>query len=153
MTLSSREKKLILYGLLILGIVFLADQMIIPGISAQFGLSSRSRNLKKINRELLASEDEIKRYRIRIKTTNIPLEKRINRLVDHLQLQNVQIKSDTTNKERVTLVIEESTLDALATIIYQMENSLPVIGVERMNITPSFSKKGYLRISLLLAGR
>lgn len=153
MTLSSREKKLILYGLLILCVVFLADQMIIPGISAQFGLSSRSRNLKKINRELLASEDEIKRYRIRIKTTNIPLEKRINRLVDHLQLQNVQIKSDTTNKERVTLVIEESTLDALATIIYQMENSLPVIGVERMNITPSFSKKGYLRISLLLAGR
>lgn len=152
MNLSSREKKLILYGLLILGVVFLADQLIIPGLSAQFGLSSRSSNLKKINRELLAAEDEIRRYRVRIKTTNIPLETRINRLVDHLQLQNVQIKNDSATKGRVTLVIEESTLDALATIIYQMENSLPVIGVERMNITPSFSKKGYLRISLLLAG-
>lgn len=153
MTLSRRETLLIM-GLVLLavaaGFYFLVSQL--SGYEQQLGREVTRKQALLAKAVLLT--DSLSKFNGKPskERRRKPLIGYIEQLAARTGLKDrIQLNLMKTNKGRnvegINLKLDNLTLDELVTFIHAVENSVPVLAVEQVDITSAFRSKDYLRLS------
>jgi len=82
------------------------------------------------------------------------LSKRVDRILRHHQLKSRSgtiVDNITDGRQRLVLKLEEVNLTELINTLHGIENSLPVIAIESIDINPAYQNKKRFRLSSALS--
>lgn len=154
--LNQREKILVLLGAVILLPLIIYNFVFVTVQDSQDKLATKitstERKIKKVDQlgqELL--------YYERRGGGRIPkLSMRIDKTLRNLQLKgNSRVRAGDTKKggQHLVLTLTDINLTELTKLVYQIENSNPVILIENVDISPSYRNKKLLRVTITVASQ
>ncbi|MFH2128946.1 MAG: type II secretion system protein GspM [bacterium] len=154
MELNQREKAWILAAILILTpLLFFRFAFLPLDAYRQKQRVDISRIEEKI-RQIDALGQELKHLERTRSSQSTSLSKDIDRILRQQQLKlrsRTLVDNDPDGRQRLVLKLEEVNLTELIQLLYNIENALPVIAIESININPAYQNKKRLRISSALS--
>ncbi|MGK0288807.1 MAG: hypothetical protein ACI86H_000228 [bacterium] len=155
-TLTQREKNLLLMAICFLLPAILFQGIFIPIQNYQKKLSHKTQRIETKIKKIQLATQEIKYLQIRVRDTVIPLEGKINRLLQNLKLRGhsqMSAGSRTQGLQKVILRMDELTLHEISQVIFSLENHLPAIRVSRLEMKPSFKNIQLMQVAMILTSR
>jgi type II secretory pathway component PulM len=154
MELNQREKTWILAALMIfLPLLFIRFALLPLNDYRQKQRLAISRLEGKV-RQINQLGQELKHLEKTKSIQSSSLSKRVDRILRHHQLKSRSgtiVDNITDGRQRLVLKLEEVNLTELINTLHGIENTLPVIAIESIDINPAYQNKKRFRLSSALS--
>lgn len=153
MGLSQREKILVFVAMAILIPLALFRFVLMPIQKRQQDLATGIVSLKNQITQAEVLGQEYRYLQKNTKTQSVSISKQIDSLLRRNRLKarsKITLEEKPGGGQRLVLKLDELNLTELTNIIYQIENSKPVVMIDNIDVNLSFKNKELLRVSMAL---
>lgn len=157
MELNRREKILLALAVLILVPLFTFRFGIIPLTQRQSNQGNEIAQLERSIKNIVLMGERARYLNSSSVSKDVSLSKRVDQTLKSLR---VKTKSQITvedspgkEEQRLILKVNDINLTELVNLIFKLENAMPVILIESIEISQSFQNKGLFRMSSALVGK
>lgn len=153
MSLSQREKLLILIGIVVLVPLMLYRFVFLPINNRQTELERDINRLQSVIEQVSLLGQERNHLKRVTRSRSISLSKRIDAILRQGDLKNrsrIVLEEQPKGGQRLILKLDEINLTELMRLIYDIEHSKPVMMIDNIDIGLSYKNKKLFRVSLAL---
>jgi type II secretory pathway component PulM len=153
MSLNQRERTLLIVAIIILLPLLVFRFVLLPIKQHQDNLTTRIKTISRSIEQADLLGQELLFLRNVTRTNPVSLSKRVDSVLRQENLKarsRIALEEQPNGGQRLVLKLDEINLTELTTIIYQIENSKPVVMIDNIDIAASFKNKKLFRVSIAL---
>lgn len=154
MSLNQREKFLLVLAVVILLPLAIIRFILLPIQQKQDNLVAEITKTRHSIEQVDLLGQELQFLKTITRTNPVSLSKRVDSILRQEDLKaksRIVLEEQPNGGQRLILKLDEINLTELTKVIYEIENSKPVVIVDNIDIASSFKNKKLFRVSIALA--